>query len=143
MRSLLSASSKSFNFPFHPTGGTGRVENLQVMEDDKLTEQGELQALQKELEGMVPLVQTNNWAELRSALAVWVNELIQHDMQELIRILYRIDISEPKLKFLLKEKVGEDAALIIADLIIERQLQKIKTRQQFQQPPPEDDEDRW
>ncbi|WP_290797997.1 hypothetical protein [Flavihumibacter sp. UBA7668] len=113
------------------------------MEDDKLTEQGELQALQKELEGMVPLVQTNNWAELRSALAVWVNELIQHDMQELIRILYRIDISEPKLKFLLKEKVGEDAALIIADLIIERQLQKIKTRQQFQQPPPEDDEDRW
>jgi uncharacterized protein YqgQ len=86
---------------------------------------------------------TDGWSELRTALAVWVNDLIQHNLTELIRVLYRVDISENKLKFLLREKVGEDAALIIADLIIERQLQKIKTRQQFQQPPPENEEDRW
>ncbi|KYP15391.1 hypothetical protein [Flavihumibacter sp. CACIAM 22H1] len=84
-----------------------------------------------------------SWSALRLALADWVNGLIQQDMQELIRVLYRIDISEPKLKYLLKEKVGEDASLIIADLIIERQLQKIKTRQQFKQAPPENEADRW
>ena len=83
------------------------------------------------------------WTELREALAVWVNDLIQQDLNELIRLLYRIDISESRLKFLLHEKVGEDAAFIIADLIIERQLQKIKSRQQFRQPPPDNEEERW
>ena len=34
-------------------------------------------------------------------------------------------------KYLLQENVGEDAAFIIADLIIERQIEKIKSRQQF------------
>ncbi len=83
------------------------------------------------------------WTELREALAIWVNDLIQQDLNELIRLLYRIDISESRLKFLLHEKVGEDAAFIIADLIIERQLQKIKSRQQFRQPPPDNEEERW
>ena len=46
-------------------------------------------------------------------------------------ILYRIDVNERKLKYLLQENVGEDAAFIIADLIIERQIEKIKSRQQF------------
>ncbi|MBC6492728.1 hypothetical protein BC349_16850 [Flavihumibacter stibioxidans] len=88
-------------------------------------------------------VAPDGWGELREDLADWVNGLIVHDFQELVRILYRIDVNENKLKFLLKEKVGEDAAQIIADLIIERQLQKIKTRQLFKQPPPEDEEEKW
>ncbi len=106
----------------------------------------EIQEVQQELvklTGLELVRKTDGWSELRAALAVWVNELIQVDFSELIRVLYRVDISENKLKFLLREKVGEDAAFIIADLIIERQLQKIKTRQQFQQPPPENEEDRW
>ncbi|MBU7576544.1 MAG: hypothetical protein KAF40_00640 [Flavihumibacter sp.] len=106
----------------------------------------EIQEVQQELvklTGLELVHKTDGWSELRAALAVWVNELIQVDFSELIRVLYRVDISENKLKFLLREKVGEDAAFIIADLIIERQLQKIKTRQQFQQPPPENEEDRW
>ncbi|MCU0386841.1 MAG: hypothetical protein MUE38_12480 [Flavihumibacter sp.] len=106
----------------------------------------DITVVQQELEkltGQEMVLRTDGWSELRTALAEWVNELIQHDLSELIRVLYRVDISENKLKFLLREKVGEDAALIIADLIIERQLQKIKTRQQFQQPPPENEEDRW
>ena len=110
----------------------------------------DISVVQQELEKLTgkDLVQelvpfANGWSELRTALAEWVNELIQHDLSELIRVLYRVDISENKLKFLLREKVGEDAAFIIADLIIERQLQKIKTRQQFKQPPPDNEEDRW
>ena len=132
-----SASSKNSNF--HPTGGTGRVNYMKNSSDDIIAVQQELEKLTGQ--EMVPF--TNGWSALRTALAEWVNELIQHDLSELIRVLYRVDISENKLKFLLREKVGEDAAFIIADLIIERQLQKIKTRQQFKQPPPDNEEDRW
>ncbi|MBL7767769.1 MAG: hypothetical protein JNK20_02300 [Flavipsychrobacter sp.] len=106
----------------------------------------DIQVVQQELKkliGQEMVHKTDGWSELRTALAKWVNELIQHNLSELIRVLYRVDISENKLKFLLREKVGEDAAFIIADLIIERQIQKIKTRQQFQQPPPDNEEDRW
>lgn len=69
--------------------------------------------------------------ELHLRLAVYINDLIKNNFQQLIMLLYRIDVSEQKLKQLLKEKAGEDAGKIIAALIIERQLQKIKTRQQF------------
>ena len=48
----------------------------------------------------------------------------------LVQILYRIDVSEKKIKTLLKENQGSDAGKIIASLIIERQMQKIKSRQQ-------------
>ena len=138
MRFSPSASSKNSNFP-HPSGGTGRVNYMENSLDDILVVQQELEKLTGQ--DLVPY--TEGWSGLRTALAAWVNELIQHNFSELIRVLYRVDISENKLKFLLQEKVGEDAAFIIADLIIERQLQKIKTRQQFQQPPPENEEDRW
>lgn len=71
--------------------------------------------------------------ELQQQLCVYVNELIQTDFQKLIMLLYRIDVSELKLKQLLQVQPQENAGDIIAALIIERQLQKIKTRQQFRQ----------
>jgi hypothetical protein len=52
----------------------------------------------------------------------------------LIAVLYRLDVSEEKLKTLLKESHDVDAGIIITDLIIERQVQKIKSRQQFRSP---------
>ena len=60
-----------------------------------------------------------------------INELLTNDFEKLVYILYRFDVSEEKLKKLLQQKPETDAAQIIADLLIERQLQKIKTRQQF------------
>ncbi len=69
--------------------------------------------------------------ELKEKLGNQIDKLIESDFQKLISILYRIDVNETKLKHLLKENKGEDAGLIIADLIIERQLQKIKSKQQF------------
>ncbi len=139
MRFSHLASSKNSNFHSAEADGIRRVRKMQDPSNDITVVQQELE----KLTGQEMVLRTDGWSELRTALAEWVNELIQHDLSELIRVLYRVDISENKLKFLLREKVGEDAALIIADLIIERQLQKIKTRQQFQQPPPENEEDRW
>jgi hypothetical protein len=69
--------------------------------------------------------------ELQIRLSEYLNQLILTDFQKLIMLLYRIDVSEPKLKQLLQQPPKEDAAKIIAALIIERQLQKIKSRKQY------------
>lgn len=71
--------------------------------------------------------------EIREQLTQYINDLIVNDFQKLVSLLYRIDISEPRLKQLLQEENHEDAGKVIADLIIQRQLEKIKTRQQFKQ----------
>lgn len=69
--------------------------------------------------------------ELQHQLAGYVNDLIQHHFEQLISLLYRVDVSESKIKMLLQQQHNQDAANIIAALIIERQLEKIKTRRQF------------
>lgn len=60
-----------------------------------------------------------------------VNQLLLADFNKLVSILYRMDISESKLKQLLHDRPSEDAAAIIAELMIERQAEKIKSRRQF------------
>ena len=67
----------------------------------------------------------------KKVLVEKINDLINNDFKKLVSILYRMDISEIKLKQLLNENPGTNAALIIADLMIERQAEKIRSRQQF------------
>ena len=67
--------------------------------------------------------------ELKLALSYYINDLITHDLNKLMSLLYRIDVSEKVLKGNLQEQ-KEDAGVIIAELIIDRQLQKTKTRKQ-------------
>ena len=82
--------------------------------------------------------------ELQQLVATYVNGLIQKDFQRLIYVLYRVDVSESKLKQLLKENPAANAGDIIAGLIIERQMQKIKTRRLFSKPNNEfDEEEKW
>ena len=71
--------------------------------------------------------------ELHNQLAIHVNNLIINNFEQLVNLLYRIDVSEVKIKSFLSRQNSENAGNIIASLIIERQLQKIKTRQQFRQ----------
>ena len=77
-------------------------------------------------------------------LTVQVNELIKNDFNQLIQILYRLDVNETKLKQVLNNNPNEDAGKIIAALIIERQLQKIKSRKEFSKKNnPLSDEEKW
>jgi len=80
---------------------------------------------------------------LKEKLSQYINYLIVNDFQKLVSILYRIDVSEAKLKYLLKENAETNAAPIIAELIIERQLQKIKSREDFRRDSTISDEDGW
>ena len=72
----------------------------------------------------------NSMEEVKTAIANQVNYLINHDFNKLVRILYKVDISEQQLKINLQEH-KEDAAMVIAEMIFEREMQKIKTRKQF------------
>ncbi|MBK7561159.1 MAG: hypothetical protein IPP43_16220 [Chitinophagaceae bacterium] len=78
----------------------------------------------------ISLPVTFSQEQLRESLAAIINDLINHDFEKLVFYLYRIDVNESKMKRLLDQKEGENAAGLIADLIIERQLQKIKSRKE-------------
>jgi len=69
-------------------------------------------------------------AQLKMILSGHINHLITNDFNKLLRVLYKVDVSEKLLKASLQEHT-QDAATVIAEMIIERQLQKIKTREQF------------
>jgi len=71
--------------------------------------------------------------ELKKDLSIFINQLIQRDFHSLVALLYRIDISEPKLKQLL-DQMDENAGDIIAVLIIERELEKLQSRKENNQP---------
>jgi len=69
----------------------------------------------------------------KQKLSAYINGLINTDFNKLIYILYRLDISEKKLKTLLASQPAADAGQLIAGMMIERQLEKIELRRQFKQ----------
>jgi len=81
----------------------------------------------------ISLPVTISGEEFREKLVAHINHLINHDFEKLIFYLYRIDVNENKMRALLEQREGENAAGLIADLIIERQSEKIKSRQEFRQ----------
>ena len=97
-----------------------------------MTDNSEL-ALQLNKELAIELPEKLSFEELQNKLDAHINHLIQHHFEKLVSLLYRIDVSEAKIKLLLQLQPNEDAAKIIAALIIERQLEKIKTRNLFRQ----------
>jgi len=68
--------------------------------------------------------------QLTDMLAGHINDLIDRDFNKLVNLLYRIDVNESRLRQMLNEN-AHDAGKIIAGLIIERQLQKIASRESF------------
>ncbi len=73
-----------------------------------------------------------------------INYLIVNDFNKLIYILYRADINEAKLNKLLSDKKKEDAGKIIAALFIQRQLEKIKSREENRMNKSDfEEEERW
>jgi len=69
----------------------------------------------------------NDWMNILTSA---INELLITDFNKLISILYRLDVSEPRLRQRLASAPARDAATTIADMIVERQVQKIKSRQE-------------
>ncbi|MCX6207640.1 MAG: hypothetical protein NTZ19_15465 [Bacteroidetes bacterium] len=77
-------------------------------------------------------------------LVATINDLIAKDFSKLVYLLYAVDVSEKKLKQLLADHPNEDAGKLIALLMLERQEQKRKSREQFKQREEDiPEEDRW
>jgi len=100
-----------------------------------------LPVLRQSLE--IDLPENISFELLKERLSSHINFLIQSDFQKLASILYRVDVSESKLKNLLKENKGFDAANIITDLIIERELQKIRSRQEYRNDENISEDEKW
>lgn len=91
----------------------------------------------------ISLPVTASFGEFKQHLAAHINHLINHDFEKLVYYLYRIDVDENRMKKLLEAEEGENAPGLIADLIIERQLQKIKSRQQTKNDSQIPDDEKW
>jgi hypothetical protein len=92
----------------------------------------------------IELSPTGTYEQLREKLSVRINEMIQHDFEKLVFHLYRIDVDEARMRALLADKSDENAGGLIADLIIERQLQKLKAKKEFsQKTETESGEEKW
>ena len=59
-----------------------------------------------------------------------INWLINNNFSQLVQMLYRLDVDEDKIRSFLQNQQNIDAATLIANFIIERQLKKAGIRKQ-------------
>lgn len=81
--------------------------------------------------------------ELKMQLVDYINHLLLHDFKRLLQILYTIDVDEQKLKKCLQQNPKTDAAVLIADLLIQRQEEKLKSKQEFKQDTNIPENEKW
>ena len=94
-------------------------------EDEQTWEEAPEAALQRLFE--LPATNQNDFETIKKMLCNEIEHLIKHNFEKLLHILYRIDINEQKAVDALQQP---NAAEIISDLIIERQIQKVKSRKE-------------
>ena len=77
------------------------------------------------------LQEVKNENNLLVLVSQYVQELINKDFEHLLYLLYKIDIGENKVKKAILESSVDEAHLIIAKMILEREKEKIKTRKKY------------
>ena len=75
--------------------------------------------------------EVNTEAALLDLIERLVQELVDSDFENLLRLLYRIDINETKVKKAIDATGPEKASLSIAKLILEREKEKAATREKY------------
>jgi hypothetical protein len=73
----------------------------------------------------------------------FINDLIDKDFPRLVQLLYRLDVSEEKLKSVLLEHPTGDAGDMIAALILERIAQREKAKQLFKTDAEIPEDEKW
>lgn len=69
--------------------------------------------------------------ELKAHLTVYIAELLEHNFEKLCSLIYRHDVDEDKFHNALQTGDIEGQAGRVAELVIERELQKVKTRKAY------------
>jgi hypothetical protein len=70
-------------------------------------------------------------SELLDILSLAVANLLQNDLQKLLSILYRLDVSETKFRQALLAEDSRQMACNIANLILAREKQKLEFRRRY------------
>lgn len=65
---------------------------------------------------------------IREKLAGMITYLMEHHFERLCQAMYRLDVSESKFHKVMNEVPLPEIPLALADLVIEREMQKIRTR---------------
>lgn len=104
----------------------------------------EKQNILEEVAVVLEIIPRNNAGLKKKVFIARVNELLEKDFNKLVAILYRMDVDENRLRLLLDQNKDSDAAIIITELIIERQIQRLKSREAFRNNENEiDEEEKW
>jgi hypothetical protein len=82
---------------------------------------------------LVPNNDYERLEEFRKYLTDKMKDMLDKNYNLLINTLYRIDISEKKLSELFSAKNKESIPQKLADLIIERQIEKINYRRRYRE----------
>jgi len=77
------------------------------------------------------ILSENTYESLEKRISSIVGHLLDKDMNRLLNSLYRIDVDEMKFKKILTEEPPENLSRRIAQEIIRRELQKVKTREKY------------
>jgi hypothetical protein len=72
--------------------------------------------------------------QLLSLLAQRIGELLDQSFEQLLAILYRLDVDEAKTAAAFEAPSRPEIARRLAELVVERQLQVIRTRRQRSRP---------
>ncbi|HCP93595.1 MAG TPA: hypothetical protein DIU05_06140 [Bacteroidetes bacterium] len=86
-----------------------------------------IQSIQKYME----MESTPTYENVLEVLTSSVMYLLLHDMEKLLNILYRIDVNEPKVKAAFAQNNPKLIAPTIAQLILDRELQKAESRRKY------------
>jgi hypothetical protein len=82
---------------------------------------------------LIPSTDIDSLNEFRKYLTKELRILLDEKFDTLVNILYRIDINEKKLNQLFSGKNRDYIPAVLSDLIIDRQLQKIKLRKLYKE----------
>jgi len=74
------------------------------------------------------LVDSKHLEDLKEKLEKIVAYLLDNDFERLLNAMYRLDIDEEKFKKAVSGSDGKNISREIAELIVSREIQKLKTR---------------
>lgn len=65
---------------------------------------------------------------IREKLAILIAHLMENNFEKLCQAMYRLDVSEAKFDRVMNNQPLEEIPYAVADLVIEREMQKVRTR---------------
>jgi len=76
-------------------------------------------------------LKASSMSQLHDLITQRIVYLLLNDMEKLLNILYRIDVNEKKVKNAFAQNDPKKIAPLLAELVIERELEKVETRKRF------------